>query len=437
MSIDRIIGTTAAGPLVAGLSWRPPTGGKPSRATLVEAASLTESTHYVQVGAGRSAMYGLWQFRPAEEGERLPRGSLSAAAAFALKVGATAPDGALALKVPGREGRADRWCVVLLEDGMPSIDVLGTDIDALRLVREVPRPTWASDLSMAPGAQQADLAWLAEPDSGGKSIKAARIQAVPTNPWPAVGISAALAIAMVSWWGWGKHRDQVEQRRMLEAAAAADPTPRYAAALAVQRPTMSADRRQMQSVLQGLFGLPVWVPGWQLQAVECQAATQTCTASWIRRGGGFNELKEALPRQQLVIDAESLNQLDAALTSWPVNVKRAAIDATPPTLEQATLQSGPLWQAWKTAEFQVSLKPAALWPAVPGAPSNLVLPHGLRRGDISVTAVPAALAEEALLGAPAWVSWESLRLDVGSLTTAMNRSQLQISLIGHYYVSTQ
>jgi hypothetical protein len=171
--------------------------------------------------------------------------------------------------------------------------------------------------------------------------------------------------------------------------------------------------------------------------VECQAAAQACTANWIRRGGGFNELRDALPRQQLVIDPESLNQLDTAQTSWPAPVARAAIDSKPPTLEQATLESGPLWQAWRTAEFQVSLKPAALWPAVPGAPGNLVLPNGLRRGDISVTAVPAALAEEALLGAPTWVSWESLRLDVGSLTTAMNRSQLQISLIGHYYVSTQ
>lgn len=436
MNIDRIIGTTTQGPLVAGLSWRPPTGGKPSRSTLVEAAALTESTHYVQVGSGRSAMYGLWQFRPAEEGERLPRGSLSAAAAFALKVGATAPNGALALKVPGREGRPDRWFVVLLEDGVPSIDVLGTDADALRLVGEVPRPTWASDPSMVAGAEEVDLAWLAGSE-GRKAIKAARIQAVPTNPWPAVGISAALAIALVSWWGWTKHRAQVEERQTLEAAAAADPTPRYAAALAVQRPAMSADRRQMQAVLKSLFVLPAWVPGWQLRQVECQAAAQACTASWIRRGGGFNELRDALPRQQLVIDSESLNQLDIAQTSWPAPVARAAIEAKPPTLEQATLESGPLWQAWRTAEFQVSLKPAALWPAVPGAPSNLVLPNGLRRGDISVTAVPAALAEEALLGAPAWVSWESLRLDVGSLTTAMNRSQLQISLIGHYYVSTQ
>lgn len=435
MSIDRSFHVTPAGALLAGLAWRPPAGGKPTRSSLASAAALTESSHHVTLQSPAGAVHGLWRFRTTEEGQRLPRGALSAAALFALKVGRSHPAATLALRVPGHAGQGARLYVAVLEGGLPSIDTIGAVDDMRRLLEGDQNlgPVWSNDSAGFPGATAVDADWLVQQSPA--ALKAARLHAVPLNPWPVVGAAAMATLLVVGYIGWQRHKAAAAQRELEQAAAEADPRPRYLAALAMQRPMMSTDRLQMLNVVRNLYRLPAFVPGWQLSGVECTAARQACAASWMRRGGGYDDLRAALPQQQLVLDADAVQHLDTAVTTWSIVVGRGPIGTALPSMEAAALLGGTLWQGWRTAEIGVDVRPAVLWPATADLPPEFRDPQAVQRGEIAANGVPAALALDALEAAPPWVSWEAVRLELGDLSGTPNRSQLQITLTGHYYVS--
>lgn len=440
MEIERVLVDGKPGALVAGLAWRPPSGGKLTRAALHEARSLTDATAHVVAHAGTRSVYGLFQPRPSEEDKRLPKGALSAAGVFALHVGARSPNAVLLLQMPSLDGQGARFYLVVLDDGLPAIDAILFESEMHRVLGNEDRPMWTDDAVRYPAASDANLDWLAEL-AREPSSKSCTITGFPINPWPVLIGTAALAAAAGAWVLWQQHQVQTTRANAVAAAALEDPAPRYLAALAASRSAAMSDRVQMLSITRQLFQLPAFVPGWQLRSVDCSAVTQTCNARWIRRGGRFEELRAAFPKSQLLTGAPGVSSavadLDSGQLRWPAPVARQPLPAPAQLLsyDAAVIASGNLFQRWKTANLVVDFKPPSLWPATVGVPATLHLANSVASGEVIASDVPAPFAAEVLASAPAWLSWNTVHLEVADLAVGSARTQLKFTFGGTYYVA--
>lgn len=434
MALDRVIVETSAGALVGGLKWSPLVG-KPGRAALNQARAMHDgASHAVLLTGLHVASYGLFARKVSEEGESLPRQMVSAAAAFALRVGEQEPDAALVLHLPEQpEASTGRCYVVVLHNGVPVADEITSKADALNLIGSTAR-VYADDDVSFPRCEPADLEWLAQ--GSGKST---RIQSIPLDPLPwLIGSLIVLTLAG-AWLGHRRYQRLQEERRMAQEAARADPTPKYLSALAAQRPRMAADREGIAGMVDRLFALQATVPGWRLQAAECLARDESCVAQWRRVGGTFADLQRALPDQglQYVASAQSgLADLDLAQTRQAAQVARRALLPDPqgfPTVRQTQERFGPQLQVWRTAKLGVDLKPTKLWPSVAEVPAGFVHPQSLHAGDFVVRDVPGPFVQEVIRQAPVNVSWERVRLVLEENPDPMAR--LKFELLGSFYVS--
>jgi len=437
-AIERLIASTAQGELLGGLFWRAPSAGQGRGRALLEARALTsDATHWAQAQVDAHVRYGLFQPRASEERVRLPKGALSAAACFSRLVGARAPNAALVLGVPASAQRKeDKFFVVCLEDGVPVIDVLSNEIDARNALGGEDRPIWSDNPVAYPNCEPADFAWLA---SGGD--RSARLQPMPLDPWPLIG-AGAVATASLAAWMLVQHLHRTEAARQAVAAArAADPAPRYLAALAGQQARMATDRSALVAATRAMFGYRTWVPGWSLASAECSAKTQACTRDWVRRGGSFDDLHQALPDEgleMLVAQGSPVPALDVARTSRPFRVeRRSMLDPRRPmrSLQAAISEAGPQLQRWRTADVVIELKKPALWPRVPEVPATFQHPAALLAGDVDMHNIPGPFIVEALSTAPEFVSWESVRVDLGEGSDA--RGLLKFSATGVFYVAAR
>jgi len=437
-SIERLIASTAQGDLLGGLLWRAPTAGQGRNRALIEARSLTsDATHWAQAQVGSHVRYGLFQPRASEEGVRLPKGTLAAAACFSRLVGQQAPNAALVLTVPASAQRKeDKYFVVCLEDGVPVVDVLSNEIDARNALGGEDRPIWSDNPVAYPNGEAADFAWLA-----GGGDRQARLQPMPMNPWPLIG-AGLVASASLGAWMIVQHVHRVDaDRKALAAARAADPVPRYLAALMGRQASMATDRSALVAGAREIFGYRTWVPGWSLMSAECSARIQACTREWVRRGGTFEDLRHALPDdalEMLVPQGSAVPALDLARTRHPFKVARRTMLAPGRPLRplQAALSdAGPLLQRWRTADVVLELKKPALWPHVAEVATTFQHPAAVLAGDVDLHNIPGPFIVEALNSAPEFVSWESVRVDIGEGSDA--RGLLKFSATGVFYVAAR
>ena len=436
--IERMIASTGQGDLLGGLFWRAPTAGQGRGRALVEARALTsDATHWAQAQVGAHVRYGLFQPRASEEGVRLPKGTLAAAACFSRLVGQQAPNAALVLAVPASAQRKeDKYFVVCLEDGVPVIDVLSNEIDARNALGGEDRPIWSDNPVAYPNCEPADFAWLA---TAGDRL--ARLQSMPINPWPLVGAGLVAAASLGAWLlVQHLHRVDVERKAWL-AARAADPAPRYLAALAGQQAAMATDRPALVAAARAMFGYRTWIPGWSLASAECSARAQSCTRDWVRRGGSFDDLRRALPDdglEMLVPQGSTVPALDVARTTRAFKVARRPLLAPGHalrSLQAVVSEAGPQLQRWRTADIVVDLRKPALWPHVADVPATFQHPSAVLAGDVDMHDVPGPFIVEALDSAPDFVSWESVRVDLGAGSDA--RGLLKFSATGVFYVATR
>jgi hypothetical protein len=437
-AIERLIASTAQADLLGGLFWRAPTAGQGRSRALVEARALTsDATHWAQAQVGTHLRYGLFQPRASEEGVHLPKGTLAAAACFSRLVGSRAPNAALVLSVPASAQRKeDKYFVVCLEDGVPVIDVLSNEIDARNALGGEDRPIWSDNPVAYPNSETADFSWLA---SGGD--RSARLQPMPVNPWPVVG-AALVASASLGAWVLVQHLHRVQvDRKAAAAARAADPAPKYLAALAGQQATMATDRPAFVAATHEIFGYATWIPGWSLASAECSARARACTRDWVRRGGSFDDLHRALPDdglEMLAPQGSTVPALDIARTTHPFRIlRRTMLDADHPlrSLQVAFSDAGPQLQRWRTADVVIELKKPTLWPRVAEVPAAFRHPAAVMAGDVDMHNIPGPFIAEALSSAPDFVSWESVRVDLGEGSDA--RGLLKFSATGVFYVAAR
>jgi hypothetical protein len=436
--IERLLASTEQGHLLCGLLWRAPTAGQGRGRALLEARSLTrDATHWAQAQVGSHVRYGLFQPRASEEGVPLPKGTLAAAACFSRLVGLRAPNAALVLGVPASTQRKEaKYFVVCLEDGVPVVDVLSNEIDARNALGGEDRPIWSDNPVAYPNCEAAGFAWLA---SGGERF--ARVQTMPINPWPLVG-AGLVAAGSLGGWMLMQHLHRVEaDRRAAAAARAADPAPRYLAALGDQQASMATERSALVDAAREIFGYRTWIPGWSLSSAECSARTLACTRDWVRRGGTFEDLRRALPEdalEMLVPPGGSVPAFDVARTRHPFRVtRRTLLRPGRPlrALQAAFSEAGPLLQRWRTADVVVDLKKPTLWPRVAEVPVTFDHPAAVLAGDVDMHDVPGPFIVEALASAPDFVSWESVRVDLGAGSDV--RGLLKFSASGVFYVAAR
>jgi hypothetical protein len=98
-------------------------------------------------------------------------------------------------------------------------------------------------------------------------------------------------------------------------------------------------------------------------------------------------------------------------------------------------EAGPLLQTWRNAELPLELKRPSLWPRVPDVPAGFHHALALMAGEAELHNVPGPFLLEALRTAPSFVSWESVRVDVGEGIDP--RSILKFSASGAFYVAAQ
>lgn len=437
MHIERVLASTAAGPLLGGLSWRPPSGGRHSMRKLHEARNLAvDATHYTLFTAGHTDVYGLFQPRASEESVRLPKGVLSAAHCFAGRVGNQAPNGALILSVSSDGARRDgQVYVVVLEDGIPAVDSLTTEMEARNALGSEDRPIWSDAPDLYPNCEVVSFDWLA--DGVGKG---ARVAPVPMNPWPFATMVLLAAIGCAAWFSMRESRRAEALREQARAMAAADPVPKYLAALEMQSATMSADRSDLLAVVERMFDDPVRVPGWRMKSRVCSAAAKRCEAVWLRQGGTYDELVAARGRETLQWvghDGNPVPALDSARTVSDIAIKRSPLRGAAhrlPTFKQAIDEGGSLFQVWKTADLSIDLQPPRLWPRVDAVPAQFDHPRAILSGTITLSEVPGPFILEALRAAPEWISWETVSADIGDGDAA---GRLRFKATGNYYVSSR
>ncbi|MEY4564607.1 MAG: hypothetical protein RLZZ618_3884 [Pseudomonadota bacterium] len=433
MNVERVLSTTSAGPLLGGLAWRPVGTGRHSMRRLHAARHLVpDATHCALFESGQGAVYGFYQPRAAEENSRLPRELFSAAHCFARLVGQQAPNAALILSVLSDRNRAeDKVYVVVLDDGVPVVDLLTTDMEARNALGSEDRLIWSDHIAAYPNATEVDFEWLVK-----GADKSSRVLPIPINPWPLAMLGVAVALIALGW-GVVQHRKKVEvERQRVAAAAASDPAPRYLAALNDQSQRMAADRSSMVAAVERMFETPVRVPGWSLKSVECSALSKRCASLWQRRGGSYDDLHAAVAGEQLELlssDGSAVPVLDLARTAKPLTVKRHSLAAASAPLlpfREAIRQAGPLMQVWKTADLNLDIKGPQLWPRVESVPVGFTHPRALQSGLITVSDVPGPFIVEALQTAPTWISWETVQVDVGEGDI---KGRLKFKAIGTYY----
>jgi hypothetical protein len=150
-------------------------------------------------------------------------------------------------------------------------------------------------------------------------------------------------------------------------------------------------------------------------------------------------LQRALPQdalEMLVPQGSSVPALDIARTKHPFKVARhSLLEPGRPlrALQAAFSDVGPLLQRWRTADVVLELKKPSLWPRVAEVPTSFEHPGAVLAGDVDLHDVPGPFIAEALGSAPDFVSWESVRVDLGEGSDA--RGLLRFSATGVFYVA--
>jgi hypothetical protein len=446
---DRILTKTPAGYLFGDLAWQAARGAKHTLKTLEEATERrSDISHFVLFQSAGALVYGMFCNKSTEEDLRLPGRVHSAAHCFAKLVGTEHPNAALILNLPPSAQRREssRYVVVLL-DGVPSVDTICDEMGARNSLGSQDRAIWSDSPLDFPGCFAADFGWLC----GGVS-KGSRLARIPISPWPIVAIGLAIALAGVGWLWY----HQVKKNKALQEAKATqlalDPVPKYLSALDREAPKMANHRADLTNMVQSIFERKVVVSGWSMAWVTCTASAQSCTTQWSRRGGTFDDLRSAFPDDLLLpagpdkpaSPASSSTQktftpapLDGAQTQRKFNVNRINLLLPAQSgglkftdLMQQTMDASVQWQIWKTAGLLIEIKPAVLWPPVPGVSPSFKHPQALVRGEMVLRNVPGPFLLEALQMTPGWINWDVVRAEVSE---GEMRSRLKFTVTGNYY----
>lgn len=334
----------------------------------------------------------------------------SIAAAFA-SWSANTGDSALCVDVDLGDKHATMTLVVVCISGIPVLDaVFKTRKEARVAISEFPGLTiFSDDPESYPKAITQDDLFGAIVGSCGKH---SQLRQIPQN---FVALALVVVIVGAAVFGYGQFKkQQVAKIRAAEMAkrAAEDPSPKYYAALAVERNKAGVTVESLDQALAAAMKLNLSASGWDVRKIECGVAQQGCNIQYTRTTGTFERLVREVSALKLIPRNDvTLNEATMSLLS-PMTMAALTID--PPSLEEFVQKApGSRFQEWITAGMNVQLKPPVLWPRVAGVPTNFKLPRAIMAGDAVVSSVGLPQLREVLASAPKNVMWNGFAIEFG------------------------
>lgn len=442
MASKEIYITPAGVRLFGGLEWRVldakqstpaalrTTGKERSSSHAVTAQSVLTET--VLVGKKSKEVHRVSGgfFVSAEEGEGPGKKAHSLAAAFALWV---REHDKAALYVHTSTGKV---AVVIVLNGLPSLDkVVDDETEAYAIVagyiKEHPAiSVFADDMEKFPTTlmDQGLLEGIAS--AAGKSTL---IKPLPLDVVQLSILALVIIGLLLGYQVWSSRKAEEERKTALLRARAADPVPKYLAALSAQQATLGATRGSLVEAFRTASKVPIAVKGWRLNAVDCKFGAPACVATYTRISGTFDGLKRSLASMSLD-QAGSMNLNEARMT-WQQALEPDVLDvANSPFVLQGFVEgSGSQFQDWLVAGLGLQIQAPTLWPVVPEVPSTFRHPKAVALGRLDVSSIPLPLAEEVIAKAPANVIWSGFTIQVGE-AKGDPLAQAKVNITGSFYV---
>lgn len=269
---------------------------------------------------------------------------------------------------------------------------------------------------------------------------ATQIRRVPINATGmAVGLAVTLALGAAVVFVQDYRAEQERQAR-LAAQRAADPLPKYRAALPLALSSLGLNADGMREVLLALGAQPLWQVGWRLEQVSCLAQEAlACRTKWVRDGGTTDRLQAA--RAAAGEEIESDGAASLAFLRLPINVALSGIPDSDlqqlPDAATTRVASTPIFQTWDTkvgtSGVMLQLEPAeSRWPEVSGVNLNS-LPAGevvLVRKLAVAGPLPSML--DVLATAPKNIWWRALNIKLVAGGSEAN-AVMTVSIEGAQY----
>jgi hypothetical protein len=257
---------------------------------------------------------------------------------------------------------------------------------------------------------------LAENDLFGTLIsscsKESQLRPIPQDLFRITLVIFVLVAIVVGYMQFKKHQAAKARSAEIARRALEDPTPKYLAALAMERNRAGATTASLEEALVVAMKVNALVSGWSVKKIECGLVQNGCHVIYMRSTGTFVGLVRDVTTLGLVpTDKVALNE---ATMSWTHQIPFAAIASVLPTMQVFVQhESGSKFQTWLTAGLNVQMKPPALWPRAAGVPSNFKTPNGVFAGDIAVSAIGLPQMMEILKAAPENVVWNGFVIEFG------------------------
>lgn len=419
--------------IVSGLSWGALTSENRD-AAIRERARELDAKKAVVLSQGNRYSAGLGLLDE-EEGKSIPRTlhSLAAMACGYVWSIVDDPQGAnvvMVLKVDseGADASPERFAIVVIDAGLPVLD----DVRMVEQAQAVAAGFLSgergfsnyrlltNDLESFPAGDLVEFSALLDFQG-----KATQLTAPPVDRKKAV-ISVAVAAMLIgsAFWYKGMYEPQKRKAEAIRAAQAADPLPPYQSDLASQIGRMGVDRVAMSRLLDRLDSYPLWVDGWILDSIICDAGS--CMSTWNRAGGKLDALQAALTGHEVLPGG-----FDRVVMRFAANMPMVGLASRADAQQKAAAigQSTNVYQDWANAGVVVRLSSGSyqVWP--PG-PAELPDSETLKIQPVEVL-VPYPLAREVIEQAPADVWWSSFSLQVKAGEAA---GALMMMLKGNSYV---
>ena len=437
-------GAKAAGEMlwVMGLEWQAVSKGswaaaareiaayKPVKSAVVIRGPKRDNEAGKQVTGQQHLGLLVMSFKEDEELKiKVPRRAHSLAAVFALSAQSQGAGlAALYLDIRSPEGASSAYFCRLF-NGIPTTDLVRTKEQATELAQDAAADgctVFSNDQDLLPGSTPIDLSWFAS-----ATDKLSLMRSVPFN-WTGAMIGAAVLVALV---GGGllyqKKQADDKKRAAAVALAAADPLPKYQAALLQQRKAAGMDGPASQELFRQLMRMTTKIDGWRLTKLECE---QVCIANWERTNGTFAGLVQQRASDKVLVPA--IDEQGRPATT-PVNSVRTQIPIKPvfsdvpmelPKYDGYVLAVGNTYQKWANAGLSTPpIQVASTWPSVPGA-AGLVAPSVIARGTVVLGGINAVFGSEVLGQIQPNVLVKKMTINVGV-------DSLRLDITGDFYVA--
>lgn len=334
-------------------------------------------------------------------------------------------------------GDGGRTALIVVESGIPTLDDIKSAEEARNVAANYATGSagfhyafYSNDVLGFNGSELIEDSTLWE-----HADRSTLLQSKPINVGALV-LGAVLLIAGIGGVaGYKQYADERARQERARAMAAADPLPKYEAALATELGALGLAPGELERILDMVGTYPTRVAGWRLEGVECFAQSAQCVSSWIRDGGTTSALLEARAPHGDEITADSTMNVvrlarKSAATLGGVNSREELRSQS-----EDELASTSQVQRWINAGLEYKAANEGkytTWPQVPGIEmSRIPADAAVRVLPVELT-VAMPLVPDLVKHTPPSIWWSDFRVWVDS--SAGDSVAVKVLLKGKSYV---